>query len=91
MNSTNHLQVGRPKRRDQFSQPQLNREPNVDEPLNSLRCIECKQPITSAPLSFGGAFACESCVIGYYQQHGPEVVKQELRERRVCAACLLRH
>lgn len=55
-----------------------------------MRCIECNQAISDAPLSFGGHFACEPCVIAYYQQQGPEVVKQELRERRAMAARLLR-
>ena len=54
-----------------------------------MRCIECNQPITDAPLFFGGYFACEPCVIAYYQQQGPQLVKQELRERRVRAARLL--
>jgi hypothetical protein len=90
MNSTNHSHVVCPKCGHQFSQPKPKREPDVDKPLHALRCINCSQPITSAPLSFCGGFACEPCVIAYYQQHSPDVVKRELRERRFCAARLLR-
>jgi hypothetical protein len=90
MNSTNHSHVVCPKCGHQFSQPKPKKEPDVDKPLHALRCVNCNQPITSAPLSFCGGFACERCVVAYYQRQGPEVVKQELRERRFCADRLLR-
>ena len=90
MKPTNHSQVTCPKCGHQFSQPQPKSEFNVDKPLHALRCINCIQPITGAPLSFCGGFACEACVTAYYQQHGPDVVEQELRERGFCAARLLR-
>jgi hypothetical protein len=80
------LQLVRPKCGHQFAQPQLK----LAKQLNGMHCIECGQPITGALLSFGGYFACEPCVIAYYQQQGHEVMKQELRERRVGAARLLR-
>ena len=90
MKPTNHSQVVCPKCGHQFSQPQPKSELNEGKPLHALRCISCIQPITSAPLSFCGGFACEACVIAYYQQQGPDVVKQELRERRFRADRSLR-
>ena len=74
----------------EFSQPKLNSELNGNRPLHALDCINCNQPITGTPLSFCGGFACEACVVAYYQRQGPEVVNQELRERAFCAARLLR-
>jgi hypothetical protein len=74
----------------EFAQPKPESEINVDKPLHALRCINCNQPITSAPLSFCGGFACEPCVVAYYRRQGPDVVSQELRERRFCADRLLR-
>lgn len=85
MNSTKHSHVICPKCGHQFSQPQQN----VDKTSHGMRCIECDEPIIGAPLSFGGYFACEPCVIAYYHQDGPKIVKQELRERRVVAARIL--
>jgi hypothetical protein len=90
MNSENQSHVVCPKCGHQFSQSKSASEQNVDKPLHALRCISCNQLITSAPLSFCGGFACEPCVVHYYQQQGPEVVKQEIRERRFCADRLLR-
>jgi hypothetical protein len=90
MKPRNDSQVVCPKCGHLFSQPKLKSEISVDKPSHCLRCIECSQPITGAPLSFGGVFACESCVTAYYQQQGPEVVKLELRERTFTAARLLR-
>jgi primosomal protein N' len=90
MKPTNHSHVICPKCGHRFSQPQPKSELNVDKRLHALRCISCNQPITSAPLSFCGGFACEACVVAYYQQYGPDVVKQELRERTFSAARLLR-
>jgi len=87
MNSTNHLPVLCPKCGHQFSPPQRN---SHIKSLQPLRCIVCKRPITGAPLSFGGCFACESCVIAYYQEQGPGVVEQELRVGKFRAARLLR-
>jgi hypothetical protein len=90
MNSRNNPQVVCPKCGYQFSRPQVNSELNAGKPLHALRCINCIQPITGAPLSFCGGFACEACVTAYYQEHDPEVVEQELQERRFCAERLLR-
>ena len=89
MKSTNHSQVVCPKCGHQFLQPQP-RELNVEKPLHALCCINCNEPITGAPLSFCGGFACEPCVVAYYKQQGADVVKQELRERRFCADRFLR-
>jgi len=50
-----------------------------------LVCAECGREITDAPLSFGGGFACRSCVEAYYEPQGPEIVEQECRERAVAA------
>jgi len=67
----------------------LRSQLKVGKPSHGMRCIECGRPITDAPLSFAGCFACESCVVAYYQKDGPEVVEQELRERKFRAARLL--
>jgi hypothetical protein len=90
MKPTNHSQVVCPKCGHQFSEPQPKRQVDVEKPLHALRCNNCNQPITSAPLSFCGGFACEACVTAYYRQEGPSVVNQELRERKFCADRLLR-
>jgi len=90
MNSKNHPPIVCPECGHQFSQPKAKSELSEDKPLHALRCINCNQPITSAPLSFCGGFACEPCVVAYYQQQGPDVVKQELQERRFRADRLLR-
>ena len=88
--NTHHSPVACPKCGHQFSQPEPKSELDADKPLHVLHCINCLQPITGAPLSFCGGFACEACVIAYYQQYGSEVMEQELRERRICAARILR-
>jgi len=90
MNSKNHSQIICPECGHQIFAAKAKRELAEDKPLHALRCINCNQPITSAPLSFCGGFACEPCVIAYYQQQGLDVMKQELRERRFCADRLLR-
>ena len=90
MKSMNHSQGFCPKCGHKFSKPQAKYELNVDKPLHTLRCIRCSQPITGAPLSFCGGFACEPCVIAYYQQYDPNAVTKALQERRICAARLLR-
>jgi hypothetical protein len=65
-------------------------DPLIGKPPRGLRCIECKQLIAGEPLSFGGGFACEPCVIAYYQMHDAEVVVREVWERRIDAARLLK-
>jgi hypothetical protein len=70
--------------------PEDQLDPLIGKLPCGLRCIECKQLIAGKPLSFGGGFACEPCVIAYYQTHDAEVLAREVWERRIDAARLLK-
>ena len=73
-----------------FSLPEVKLDPLIGGPPRGLCWMECKQPIAGEPLSFGGGFACEPCVIANYQSHGAGIVVQEVWERRIDAARLLK-
>jgi hypothetical protein len=81
--------VACPKCSHRFPLPEAKINPFSEESSEELRCIKCMQPIEGEPLSFGGGFACEPCVIAYYQPHGPEIAAREIRERRICAKHML--
>jgi hypothetical protein len=68
-----------------FPLPEVAR-PVIKRPSCEPRCIECKQPIAGEQLSFGGGFACEPCVVAYYQPQGLDIVAEEVRNRRLQAA-----
>src|SRR5690242_16423256 len=62
------------------------------EPL--FHCIQCGKHCCDAPYSFGGRFACESCIRTYYQMTYPDIsdagIAEELRSRGYEAARLLK-
>jgi hypothetical protein len=53
-------------------------------------CIQCLKPCSDLPYSFGGRFACESCVRAYYRMTYPDIsevdIAVELRCREYQAA-----
>lgn len=53
-------------------------------------CIECRQPTSGIPYSFGGGFACEACVRAYYRNRSPAEIAEELRCRGCQALRLIR-
>ena len=58
--------------------------------------LDMPQEIVDAPLAFGGAFACRSCVVSYYEARGYDrydhvFIEEEIQQRVVMAAGQLRH
>ena len=79
-----------PKCGHRFPPDEVKADQRIEQPSHGPRCIECKQPIAAEPLSFGGGFACEPCVVAYYRPHGAEIAAREVRERKIDAARVLR-
>jgi hypothetical protein len=58
----------------------------------TIICIECNEPVTGVPYSFGGALACEQCIRKYCRTNGRnDTAELELRERALEAKSLIRN
>jgi hypothetical protein len=55
-----------------------------------MQCVECGKQIDGTAYQFGGSFACETCVRGFYVNAPLRVIELELWERARAAAALTR-